>query len=157
MNMPAPDNNAPKENADDTRLVIRRSYDADTETLFRALTDPEALKEWFGPGSAKVHHAESDLRVGGKWAIEMIGDNCEEHNVSGEYVEVDAPRKVAFTWAWRSTPERVSQVTYALSPASEGRTTLTLTHERLHNAEVRDKHAYGWNGSLDNLALWLAG
>lgn len=141
----------------DTTLVIRRSFDAEIETLFRALTDPAALMEWFGPGTAKVHHAESDLRVGGKWAIEMIGDNCEECNVSGEYVELDAPRKVVFTWAWRSTPDQVSQVTYALSPAGKGRTTLTLTHERLANAEVRDKHAFGWNGSLDNLAPWLAG
>jgi uncharacterized protein YndB with AHSA1/START domain len=141
---------------DDTTLMIRRSYDADAATLFRALTDPEALKEWFGPGTAKVHHASSDLRVGGKWAIEMTGDNCEEHYISGEYVEIDAPRKVVFTWAWRSTPDRVSQVTYALSPASEGRTTLTLTHERLHNAEIRDKHVFGWNGSLDKLTPWLA-
>jgi len=140
---------------DDTTLVIRRSFDADAETLFRALTDPEALKGWFGPGNAKVHHATSDLRVGGKWAIEMIGDNCEEHDVSGEFVEFDAPRKVVFTWAWRSTPERVSQVTYALNPAGDGRT--TLTHERLANAEIRDKHAFGWNGSLDKLSPWLAG
>jgi uncharacterized protein YndB with AHSA1/START domain len=142
---------------DQTSLMIRRVYDADMETLFRALTDPDALKEWFGPGAAEVRHASSDLRVGGKWAIEMIGDNCEECNISGKYVAIDAPRKVVFTWAWRSTPDRVSQVTYALSPAGEGRTTLTLTHERLHNAEIRDKHVFGWNGSLDKLAPWLAG
>lgn len=142
---------------DDTRLVIRRSFDTDPETLFRALTDPEALKDWFGPGSAKVHHAESDLRVGGKWAIEMTGDNCEEHSVSGEYVELDPPRKAVFTWAWRSTPDRISQVTYLLSPAGAGRTTLTLTHERLADADIRDKHAYGWNASLDKLTPWLAG
>jgi uncharacterized protein YndB with AHSA1/START domain len=63
---------------------------------------------------------------------------------------------VVFTWAWRSTPDRVSQVTYALKPESPGRTTLTLTHERLASAEVRDRHEFGWNGSLDKLAPWLA-
>lgn len=141
---------------DETKLVIRRSFDADVETLFEALTNPEALKDWFGPGTAKVRHATSDLRVGGRWSIEMIGDNCEEHNVSGEFVEVDPPRKVAFTWAWRSTPDRVSQVTYALKPEAEGRTTLTLTHERFASADIRDRHEFGWNGSLDKLAPWLA-
>jgi uncharacterized protein YndB with AHSA1/START domain len=141
---------------DATTLMIQRSFEADIETLFSALTDPKALMEWFGPEAANVHHATSDLRVGGKWTIEMIGDNCEEHNVSGEYVEVDAPNKVVFTWAWRSTPDRVSQVTYALSADGGGRTTLTLTHERLADSDVRDKHAFGWNGSLDNLAPWLA-
>jgi uncharacterized protein YndB with AHSA1/START domain len=141
---------------DETKLVIRRSFDADIETLFDALTNPEALKDWFVPGTANVHHAASDLREGGQWAIEMIGDNREAHNVSGEYVEVDPPRKVVFTWAWQSTPDRVSQVTYALKPESAGRTTLTLTHERLASAEVRDRHEFGWNGSLDKLAPWLA-
>jgi uncharacterized protein YndB with AHSA1/START domain len=141
---------------DPTTLILRRSFDADIETLFDALTNPAALRDWFGPGGAKVHHASGDLRVGGRWAIEMIGDNCEEHNVSGEYVEVDPPRKVVFTWAWRSTPDRVSQVTYALKLETAGRTTLTLTHERLATAEARDRHEFGWNGSLDKLAPWLA-
>lgn len=141
---------------DDTTLVIRRSFDTDIETLFRALTDPEALKEWFGPGETRAHHAESDLRVGGRWALAIIGENAEEHYVSGEYVEIDAPRKVVFTWAWRSTPDRVSQVTYALSPAGEGRTTLTLTHERFADTEARDRHAHGWNACLGKLAPWLA-
>jgi len=73
-----------KARTSDTTLVIRRSFDADIDTVFRALTDPDTIKDWFGPGAAKVNRAESDLGVGGKWAIEMIGENCEEHNISGE-------------------------------------------------------------------------
>jgi len=141
---------------DETTLVIRRSFDADMETLFRALTDPEAVKSWFGGCTMKVRHAENDLRAGGRWAIGMVGDDGEEHNVSGEYVEIDAPHKAVFTWAWRSTPDRVSRVTYALTPAGDGRTTLTLTHERLANVEARDKHAFGWNACFDKLGPWLA-
>lgn len=141
---------------DETTLVIRRSFDADIETLFRALTDPEAVKGWFGGSTMTVRHAENDLRAGGRWAIAMVGDDGEEHNVSGEYVEIDAPRKAVFTWAWRSTPDRVSRVTYALTPAGDGRTMLTLTHERLANVEARDKHAFGWSACFDKLAPWLA-
>ena len=141
---------------DPTTLVIRRSFDASIETLFDALTNPQALKDWFGPGGAKVYGTSSDLRVGGKWAIEMTGDNCEEHNVTGEYVEVDPPHKVVFTWAWRSMPDRVSLVTYALKSDGAERTTLTLTHERLASVEARDRHEFGWNGSLNKLAPWLA-
>ncbi len=141
---------------DETTLVIRRSFDADMETLFRALTDPQALKDWFGPGAARVNHATSDLRVGGKWAIGMTGGDGEAHDVSGEYVEIDVPRKIVFTWAWRSTPDRVSRVTYTLAPEGAGRTRLTLTHERLADATVRDRHESGWNASLDKLAPWLA-
>ena len=150
--------NAPvTEMTDQTTLMLRRGYDTDIDTLFRALTDPEAIRQWFGPGTAKVHHAEGEIRVGGRWAIEMVGDNCEEHKVSGEYTQVDPPNRVSFTWAWASTPENVSEVTYALSPAPEGGTTLTLTHARLANADARDRHAFGWNGSLDKLGPWLDG
>lgn len=145
-----------KAGTSDTTLVIRRSFDADIDTVFRALTDPYAIKDWFGPGAAKVNRAESDLRVGGKWVIEMIGENCEEHNISGEYLTVDRPRKVVFTWAWQSTPERVSQVTYALQSGNSGRTVLTLTHERFADVEARNRHEFGWNGSLDKLGPWLA-
>jgi len=145
----------PATGGDPTALVIRRSYHADMATLFRALTEPKAIMQWFGPGGAEVHHAESDLRVGGRWSIAMTDDNAEEHKVSGEYVEVDPPRKVVFTWAWRSTPDRISQVTYALAPEGDGRTSLTLTHERLASAAARDRHEFGWNCGLDKLAPWL--
>ena len=141
---------------DDTKLVIRRSYAAGIEALFGALTRPEAIREWFGPGGAVVHRAESDLRPGGKWLIEMQSEDCTEHNVSGEYTEVDPPHRVAFTWAWHSTPDHVSLVTYALTPVDAGNTTLTLTHERLASLEARDRHEFGWNGSLDKLGPWLA-
>lgn len=139
----------------ETGLMIRRTYAVPIETLFRALTDPAAITQWFGPGSAKVHHAESDLRVGGRWAIEMMGENAEEHSVSGEYVAVDPPHTVSFTWAWRTMPEHVSRVTYRLAPAPDGGTTLTLTHAELSSSEARDRHAFGWNGSLDKLGPWL--
>ena len=122
---------------DATTLVIRRSFDTDIESLFKALTDAQAMAEWFGPGKVKVRHAESDLRPGGKWVLEMVGEDGGEHNVSGEYVEIDAPRKVVFTWVWATSPDQVSQVTYALSPGTDGNTTLTLTHERLRYPAVQ--------------------
>jgi len=141
---------------DETKLILRRNFDADIDTLFRALTEPGQIRRWFGPQAIKVQHAECDLRVGGRWAVGMIAPDGEEHHVSGEYLEIDAPRKVVFTFAWRSTPDRVSRVTYALAPDGAGRTTLTLTHERFADAQARDRHAEGWTGSLENLVAWLA-
>jgi len=50
----------------------------------------------------------------------------------------------------------VSLVTYALQSGSSGRTALTLTHERFADVEARNRHEFGWNGSLDKLGPWLA-
>ncbi|HSF94295.1 MAG TPA: SRPBCC domain-containing protein [Thermohalobaculum sp.] len=138
---------------DGTLLVIRRSFEADIETLFRALTDAEAMRQWFyGPTETGVHLAESDLRPGGRWAVGMTGKDGGEHHVSGAFVEIDPPRRAVFTWAWRSAPEQVSEVTYELRPAGEGRTALTLTHRRLPDARMRDLHESGWNACLDRLS-----
>ena len=140
----------------DTALMLRRTFNADIQTVWTALTDPKAWMLWFGAQMATPQHTEADLQVGGKWAIEMVGkDSGESHNVKGEFVEIDAPSRVSFTWAWYSTPDRVSLVTYALTDHGDS-TTLTLTHERFANVEARDGHNRGWTATLDNLEAFLA-
>ncbi|MEL7468640.1 MAG: SRPBCC domain-containing protein [Pseudomonadota bacterium] len=150
--------NAPvTEMKDPTALMIRRTFDADRAVLWKALTDPKAWMQWMGAKMATPQRCEADLRVGGAWLIEMRGNETgNEHNVKGEFVEIDEPNRVCFTWAWYSTPDAVSLVTYALSDAGGGKTTLTLTHERFASVEARDGHAMGWNASLDSLETTLA-
>ncbi len=132
-------------------LAIRRDLQAPPESCFRAWTDPEALKRWFGPGTNRVVVAETDPRVGGRYRLVLRSAGGEEHAVSGEFREVVASRKLVFTWAWRSTPERRSLVTVEFAPADEA-TALTLTHEALADEAARDRHRHGWIGSLDRLA-----
>jgi len=48
-----------------TTLQIKRTYQASRETVFEAWTNPETLKQWFGPtDDFKTPEAEVDLRVG---------------------------------------------------------------------------------------------
>ncbi len=75
----------------------------------------------------------------------------EEREVSGEFREVVANRKLVFTWAWRSTPERQSLVTVEFVPTGDA-TALTLTHQQFADEAARDRHHHGWTGSLDRLA-----
>lgn len=144
--------NAVTEMTGETSLMIRRVFDADMQTLFEALTDPKVIVQWMGGGVAIPRRAESDLRVGGQWFVEMRGSSGNDHNVRGEFTRVDPPNEVAFTWAWYSTPEAVSHVTYRLTAAEAGKTTLTLIHEKLPSTEARDGHGRGWNASMDKLA-----
>jgi uncharacterized protein YndB with AHSA1/START domain len=98
--------------------------------------------------------AESDAYVGGRYRIVVRSPGGEEHDVSGMFREVVPDRKLVFTWAWRSTPERESLVTVELKPDGDG-TSLTLTHEQFFDEAARDRHRGGWAPILDRLAQEL--
>ena len=114
------------------------------------------MTRWWGvTDSPKPPIAETDLRVGGRFRVQYWGTNDEHHSVSGTYREVVPNRKLSFSWAWQTTPERESLVTIELNPVTDG-TMLTLTHEQFFNEKARDDHGRGWNASLDRLEALLA-
>jgi uncharacterized protein YndB with AHSA1/START domain len=135
-------------------LTITRRLPASPERCFRAWTDPEALKQWFGPGESEVLRAETDPRVGGRYRILARSPSGEEHDVSGVFREVVPNCKLVFTWAWRSTPERQSLVTVEFIPEGTA-TALTLTHEQFADEAARDRHRHGWAACLDKLTAFV--
>jgi len=137
-------------------LSIVRKLDAAPAKVWRALTDPEMLKQWMAPDAGtKVSTAEIDLRVGGRYRIVMTPAEGEDHDVRGAYREIVPNRKLVYTWAWKSTPERESVVTIELRAAGGG-TELTLRHEQFADEQARDRHQQGWNGCLASLERFLA-
>lgn len=113
------------------------------------------MTRWWGVAdSPKPTVAETDLRVGGRFRVQFWGANDEHHSVSGTYREVVPNRKLSFSWAWQSTPERESLVTIELNPLTDG-TMLTLTHEQFFDEKARDDHSVGWNMMLDRMEAEL--
>jgi uncharacterized protein YndB with AHSA1/START domain len=136
-------------------LTIKRKLKASAEKVFAAWTQPEALKLWFGPSNDyTVMVAETDLRVGGRYRF-VMDKPAEQHRVGGVYKEIVPNRKLVFTWAWESTPERESLVTIDIKP-EDGGCLLTLTHERFFDEAARDRHQSGWAGTLERLERYLA-
>ena len=78
----------------------------------------------------------------------------EEHDVSGSYRIVEPPHKLAFTWAWKSTPERESLVTLTFKAAAGG-TDFTMLHEQFFDETARTNHERGWTGAIDKLERYL--
>lgn len=136
-------------------LVLRRHLKAPVETVYAAWTEPDRLLAWWGSANSETLQADTDLRVGGRYAVAFRTPDGERHDVSGVYREIVPNRKLVFSWAWRSTPERESQVTVTLAPDGDG-TLLTLTHERFFDAAARDRHTSGWSASLDRLEAMLS-
>lgn len=147
-----------------TTLQISRTFKANREKVFKAWTTPEALKQWFGPTDGfTVPSAEIDLRVGGKYRIQMKAPDGEVHTVGGVYREVSVPEKLIFTWAWEegggcgdSANEPPVETLVTVEFRKKGPSTeVFLTHELFPNSESKDKHDAGWSGCLTRLAKVL--
>ncbi len=142
--------------AEKPSLTLSRSYPVAPEKVWRAWTDPQAIKKWFGPGAGEpVSAAELDVRVGGRFRIVFGGPDGKAHECAGVYKEVVPNRKLVFTWTWpNSTPERESLVTLRFLAANGG-TLLDFRHEQLFDETVRDNHRRGWTESLGKLEAFL--
>ena len=132
-------------------LALKRRFKATPAQLFQAWTQPQKMIQWWGvTGHDNAPIAETDLKVGGHFRVQFWSPDGERQSVSGVYREVVPDRRLVFSWAWQSTPERESQVTIDLKPDGDS-TVLTLTHEQFFDEKARDDHRRGWTLALDNL------
>jgi uncharacterized protein YndB with AHSA1/START domain len=138
-------------------LTLKRRLNAPPAQVFSAWTDPEKIVRWFGPAEtvAGSVRARMDVRVGGRFEIGFSTAGGEQHRVGGVYREVVPERRLVFSWAWHTTPERESLVTVSLSADGNG-TLLTLYHEQFVDEKARDGHERGWTGTLDRLEKLFA-
>jgi len=86
---------------DEPTMIVTRSFDAPRELVWRAFTRPEHIVQWWGPLSiAPVRKVDKlDLRPGGVWRyICERPDGSETIVFTGQYLEVDAPRKLVNTF-----------------------------------------------------------
>jgi uncharacterized protein YndB with AHSA1/START domain len=129
---------------------VERLLPAPIDEVYAAWTDPEQMAPWLAPtGHAEV---EVDVRVGGQFRVTMIdGDFRLLH--TGEYLVVEPPRRLSFTWRSPYTGPDASQVDVILT-ARGSATLLVLLHDRLPN-ETRSSHEGGWATILDRLTSSL--
>ncbi len=128
-------------------IEIRRRLPAPIGEVFRWWTEPDCLQEWMTPmGTVE---AEVDLRVGGRLRIVMKGEGrVIEH--TGEYLELDPPHRLVFTWVSPYTGSVPSVITVDLSAAGDDFTDLRLVHSQLPDEAAR-WHRGGWDAMLDRL------
>ena len=94
---------------DDTSIAlleIERTFAAPPEKVFDALTQPEKMNQWFFGMDHGCARVEQDFRVGGTYTINMMTPEGEDgscdgevrHAPHGEYLEIDRPNRLVFTW-----------------------------------------------------------
>lgn len=143
---------------DETVLHLVRRMPAPRERVFHAWTDPEAMRQWCGDEGGVISRVEVDLRVGGRYLIEMQElDSGTRHIVVGTYLEIDAPKRLVYTWSWQAGGMDVGETRVTVEFVEAGKhTELRLMHARFPSAYARDDHAHVWTGVLERLASLLA-
>ena len=132
---------------------LERTFEADIERVFRALTVPADLVRWWGPMNVRTSVAEIDLRVGDecRWIIHPEGQTAVLY---GRIVDLDPPRLLVMTNRWDGQ-DQDSLVTLRLTSVPGG-THLELIHERLPSGEDPRQYQQGWDAALASLTRYLS-
>jgi len=138
-------------------LEIKRFINAPRDRVYAAWTDPEQLRQWFGPATVETDNLIADVRPGGEFRWDLMNCDGKKMTIQGEYREVQPGQRIVFTWQWQDDEdwkECVSVVTVDLSDRAGG-TEVRLTHTQLPNQESRDSHNEGWNSVLEKLETFV--
>jgi uncharacterized protein YndB with AHSA1/START domain len=139
----------------ETKLEMRHVCAAPRERVFRAWTEAKNLGTWFHPTpDHSTVVSQLDLRVGGKWRVEMHHKNGGVHKLKGVFMTIRPVEKLAFTWSWE--PDGVETLVTLEFRDLGNSTEIYLVHENLPNMAEREKHNHGWMGCLQQLDQFLA-
>lgn len=122
---------------------------AEPETVFPYFTDPVRYVQWMG------EHATLEPEPGGVYRVSMR-DGVE---VLGEFVEVDPPRRLVFTWGWtqdQAVAPGTTRVVVTFT-AEDGGTRVVLRHHDLPSDAHRSHHGQGWEMYLARLGVRVGG
>lgn len=147
-------------------LLITRIFDAPRELVWKAWTDPEHFKLWWGPKDFTCPFCEMDLRVGGKYLNCMRSPEGRDYWTTGVYKEIVPLERFVYTDSSADAEGNAVPATdYGMSPDfpletlvtvtfedDQGKTKMTLTHVGMPVGETSEQAGAGWNESFDKLA-----
>jgi uncharacterized protein YndB with AHSA1/START domain len=157
-------------------FVITRTFDAPRELVWQCFTEPERMKEWWGPKGSTIVASKMDLRVGGSYHGAMRDPQGNVMWAKFVYREVAEPERLV--WEHSFSDEAGGLTRHPLSPtwplklltvvtledAASGKTKLTLRWSPLDASEeeqqtfaaAQDSMQGGWTGTFDQLDGYLA-
>ena len=140
----------------DLTLHLGRRLDAPPERVFAACVDPEQLRQWWGPAGFTSPQVKLDVRPGGTYRIAMQPPDGELFHLRGEFLEVQPPNRLSYTFVWEEPDpddrETVASLTFV---DAEGATELVLEQGEFATEARLDLHRSGWSETLERLARHL--
>jgi uncharacterized protein YndB with AHSA1/START domain len=143
--------------AEATTFRVSKIISAPVERVYKAWTDPNQIKMWFGCDNVKESEITQDLRVGGKYSYVTKAADGTTTTLEGEYKEVVPNKKLVYTWTNNSVefPAKDTIVTIEFV-ASGNETEVRIKHSNFALAKSAEGHNAGWGRALENLASFVA-
>lgn len=151
-------------------MTITRIFDAPRELVWKAWSDPEHLRRWWGPEHFTAPTCKVDFRVGGTYHFCMRSPEGQDFWSTGQYQEITPIERIVFTDSFADEFGNVVAPTYygmgddfpselvvtVTFEALAGKTRMTMHHAGIPAGEHREAAQLGWNQSFDKLAASLA-
>ena len=141
----------------DRELRLTRVFDAPRSLVFKVWTEPERIKQWWGPRGAVTLSCEMDFRPGGLWRTRAKGPDGEEFVSHCVFQEIVEPERLVFTFAWEDgdgKPKHETLVTITFVE-QDGKTVLTFQQGVFESVASRDEHEEGWRSAFELLSEYL--
>jgi uncharacterized protein YndB with AHSA1/START domain len=131
-------------------LQQTRVFEAPAEQVFALLTEPTWLAKWWGPHGFSTPEIRIDLRVGGSLRLLMQPPDGDPFHLSGEFLQVEPPSRLRFTFRWdEPVPDDRETVVDLSLDSLGGRTAVTLTQGAFSTEERLELHRRGWAASFE--------
>lgn len=152
-------------------FVLTRIFNAPPALVFRAWTEPEHFKRWWGPEGFTTPEARIDLRVGGQMVFCMRSPEDQDFWAGGTYREIQPPSRLVYTDYFcdpQGNPVPPSEygmpaewphevlTTVDFEQLEDGSTKMTLQMDVAQRVALLVQADQGWGSSFDKLADYLS-
>lgn len=139
----------------ESEIVSSRIFNFSKELLFKAWSEPEHLKNWWGPAGFTNTFHTFDFKVGGKWVFTMHGPEKGNYQNECEFIQIDEPNLIA----WQRISQPIFQILATFEEVAPNQTKLvfkmlfdTVKEREKLNPYVVDKN----EENFDKLEVELA-
>ena len=150
-------------------IVVTRVFDAPRELVWKAWTEPERMKLWWGPAVFTAPVCKIDLRVGGKYLFCMRSPQGQDYWNTGVYREIVPPSRLVYIDNFADEQGNIVSASHYGLPGDwpaqimvtvtleeeNGKTKMTMRQQGVPSGMMSEMTSQGWNGSFDKLAASL--
>lgn len=151
--LPQPGEDQMSEAMQEAPLVLRRTYEAPRERVFRAWTEPKQLERWYAGADWTVSITESALREGGHRRAEFgPTDGTMRFVEVAVYEAIEPPSRLVFTTTLTQDDELLAETRCTVEFIDLGAETELVMTETGYPTERREERVQGWGETLDALS-----
>lgn len=137
-----------------TTLIMIRIFDVSTERVFNAWLNPEMMRKWFFTLEGTNKITQNNPQVGGTWEI-VDHREGKDYRAIGEYLEIDSPKKIVFTFKMPQYSELEDTIIVELKELKQGcemtfKQVIHVPHEKNWSESDIEKALVEWHDSTEH-------